>query len=70
MVQDTFNLIYIVFAELRAMAERFKSVFKQVARVGGKTAVWTGAAVAGLRVMAKAGEMEEEAERQRPPIIR
>jgi hypothetical protein len=51
----SFNSIYIVFTDLRAMAEGFKSVFKQVARTSGKAAIWTGAAVAGLWVLAKAG---------------
>jgi hypothetical protein len=51
------------------MADGYKSVVRQVARATGKAAVWTAAGVAGLWVLAKAGEMEAEEEAKRPPII-
>lgn len=51
------------------MTDGLKSFFGQVARGTGKAAIWTAAAVAGVWVLAKAGEMEAEEEAKRPPII-
>ena len=51
------------------MADGFKSILTQVARATGKAAIWTAAGVAGVWVLAKAGEMEAEEEAKRPPII-
>jgi hypothetical protein len=64
-----FNLIYIGLSDLHPMADGYKSVVKQVARATGKGAIWTAAGVAGLWVLAKAGEMEAEEEAKRPPVI-
>ena len=48
------------------MADGLKSIFRQVARATGKAAIWTAAGVAGVWVLAKAGEMEAEEEAKRP----
>jgi hypothetical protein len=46
-----------------------KSIFEKAARTTGKAAIWTVAAVAGVWILAKAGEIEAEKEVQRPPVI-
>jgi hypothetical protein len=51
------------------MADGFKSKFKQAAHATGQAAIWTVAGLAGVWVLAKAGEMEAEEEAKRPPII-
>jgi hypothetical protein len=51
------------------MANGLKRTLRQVARATGKAAIWGVAGLAGVWVLAKAGEMEAEEEAKRPPII-
>jgi hypothetical protein len=51
------------------VANGLKRSLRQVARATSKAAIWSVAGLAGMWVLAKAGEMEAEEEARRPPII-